>query len=262
MAATPHTNHASSSEESEASSMPSTPAQRYRWAIAKLGAAQKPAQGVPAYTRWVNRRGARYVAASAFAYRLTPNQVTAISACLSVIGMLVLIFAPAAWWTGIIVAVFLAAGYLFDSADGQLARVSGVSSKTGEWVDHVVDAFRSPAIHAAVAVAVMLHRSDNYAWLAIVALVYCLVTSGQFLSQILAEQFVRSAGRKQTRGSDKRSWILLPTDPGTLCWSFVLWGFAPLFAFVYTALAVIAVAHSAMSLRNRFNDLQAVDREA
>lgn len=240
---------------------PSTPRERYEWALSSLGAAQKPAQGVPAYTRWVNRRGARYVAAAAYAYRLTPNQVTAISATWSVIGMLLLLFAPATWWTGILVAIFLAAGYLFDSADGQLARVSGVSSKTGEWVDHVVDAFRSPAIHVAVAIAVMIHRPE-YSWLALVALAYCLVTSGQFLSQILAEAFVRTAGRKQTRGDDKRSWILLPTDPGVLCWSFIFWGFAPLFALVYAALALIAVAHSAMSLRRRFADLQALDAGA
>lgn len=236
-------------------------AQRYSWAIASLSSAQKPAQGVPAYTRWINRRGARVVAAFAYSVGWTPNMVTGISAGLSLIGMVLLISLEPAWWVGVLVAVFLAAGYLFDSADGQLARVSGSSSVTGEWVDHVVDAFRSPAIHVAAAMAIMVHRPE-LAWLAVVALVYSLVTSGQFLSQILAEALVRKAGRPQTRGGNLRSWILLPTDPGVLCWMFILWGIAPLFTVGYGLLALISAAHAMVSLSRRYADLQAVDAEA
>lgn len=234
---------------------------RFSWAIAQLDAAQKPAQGVPAYMRWVNRRGARVVAALGYQLGWTPNQVTAISAGLSVAGMLVLIFAPFAVWTGVAAAVLLALGFLFDSADGQLARVSKLSSKSGEWVDHVVDAFRSPLIHVAVVIAVTIHDGP-YPWLALVALAYSVITSGQFLSQILAEALVRKAGAKQTRGGNLRSWILLPTDPGVLCWSFVFWGWAPAFAVVYGLLAAVAAAHSAVSLTRRFTDLSAVDRAA
>lgn len=231
---------------------------RYAWAREYLGAAQKTGQGVPAYTRWVNRRGARVVAAVGFASGWTPNLVTAMSACLSVVGIILLLVFPPTMWLSVTVAVLLAAGYLFDSADGQLARLSGLSSVTGEWIDHVVDAFRSPAIHLATAVAIMIYRPDNW-WLAVVALVYSLVTSGQFLSQILAEAFVRKAGRRQTRGGDLRSWVLLPTDPGMLCWTFLLWGIFPAFAVVYTVLTVIATAHSVLSLRRRHRDLVALD---
>ncbi|MDO5670286.1 MAG: CDP-alcohol phosphatidyltransferase family protein [Corynebacterium sp.] len=232
---------------------------RYRWARASLDSAQKTGQGVPAYTRWVNRRGARVVAAVGYAFGWTPNMVTAMSAALSVAGMILLLVVPPSVWLGVPVAFLLAAGYLFDSADGQLARLSGRSSKTGEWIDHVVDAFRSPAIHVATAVAVMIHRPELW-WLAVVAVAYSLITSGQFLSQILAESFVRTAGRKQSRGGDRRSWILLPTDPGTLCWSYILWGIAPVFAVVYTVLAAVALAHSAVSLRRRYRDLTALDK--
>ena len=70
---------------------------------------------------------------------------------------------------------------------------------------------------------------------------------------------MKSAGRAQTRGGNVRSFVLLPTDPGTLCWSFLLWGFAPAFGVGYVLLAAIAVAHSAMSLRRRYRDLTAVD---
>ena len=222
-----------------------------------LAAAQKPGAGVPAYMRWVNRGAARVVAAACAAFGWTPNFVSFVSVCFSTLGLIVLVTLEPAWWTGLIVGTALAVGFMFDSADGQVSRVTGASSKTGEWVDHVADAFRSPAIHFCTAAAVMVYRPESW-WLAVVALVYGWVTSGQFMSQILAEQFVRAAGRKQTRGGNLRSFVLLPTDPGVLCWSFVLWGFGVPFMVLYTFLAVIAVAHSSISLRRRFRDLRAL----
>lgn len=243
--------------------------EHFQQARATLDAAQKPGNGVPAYTRWVNRRAARLIASFGAASHMTPNMVTTISFLLSLGGMVLMLSQPPHPLQGVGVAVLLALGYIFDSADGQLARLTGRSSKAGEWLDHVVDAVRSPAIHLSVAVALTLYQPHMW-WLALVALVYALITSAQFLSQILAEAFVRAAGRPQTRGGNLRSWILLPTDPGTLCWSFLLWGLASEgaahtvtpFAVLYTALAVIAVAHALMSMRRRYRDLTALDRNA
>lgn len=62
--------------------------------LRSLEAAQKPGIGVPAYTRWVNRRVARYFAAAAVALGITPNGVTAISAACSAAGLIVLITCP------------------------------------------------------------------------------------------------------------------------------------------------------------------------
>lgn len=230
---------------------------RYARARATLDRAQKPGDGVPAYMRWINRRGARVVAAAGHAWGWTPNFVTALSACWSALGLALLLVLPATLSTGIVVAALLAAGFLFDSADGQLARLSRSSSPAGEWLDHVVDAFRAPAIHLGAAVAVAVHRPE-YLWLAVVALVYAVVTSGQFMSQILAEQFVRRAGRRPRRGGMRSSLLLLPTDPGILCWSFALWGLPAVHALCYTLLALAAVLHTAVSLRRRFRDVSAV----
>ena len=108
-----------------------------------LAAAQKPGAGVPAYMRWVNRGAARVVAAACAAFGWTPNFVSFISVCFSTVGLIVLVACEPAWWTGLIVGTALAVGFMFDSADGQVSRVTGASSKTGEWVDHVADAFRS-----------------------------------------------------------------------------------------------------------------------
>ena len=105
-------------------------AQRFGQYRRELGAAQKPGDGVPAYMRWVNRSGARAVAAAAAAWGWTPNFVSLVSVCLSAAGMALLVALPPAWWTGIPVGVLLAAGFLFDSADGQVSRVTHASSKT------------------------------------------------------------------------------------------------------------------------------------
>lgn len=232
--------------------------ERFLEARRLLEQAQKPGHGVPAYTRWVNRRGARHVAAVSYSLGVSPNSVTAASGAVSFIGIVLLVALPRTPGSGIAIAILLAVGYLLDSADGQLARLYGSSSKAGEWLDHVVDAFRSPAIHAAVAMSVLL-TTPGLKVLGVVALLYCLVTSGQFLSQILASSLIQGAGRTPARGGKLRSFVLLPTDPGTLCWAFILWGFTDAFSIIYSVLALIAVLHSASSLRRRYRDVARLD---
>ena len=127
-------------------STPARPATRPGFAetLTALERAQKPGHGVPAYTRWVNRRVARYFAAAAVAMGITPNGVTAISAVCSAAGILTLLLAPPTALTALAVALLFALGYGLDSADGQVARVTGASSPAGEWLDHVVDSIRVP----------------------------------------------------------------------------------------------------------------------
>lgn len=235
----------------------SRPRPGFRDHLADLNRAQKSGAGVPAYTRWVNRRLARGVAASAAALGLSPNAVTMISAGLSAVGLAIMIVVEPSWWSALATGALLAAGYVFDSADGQVARLTGTSSPAGEWLDHVVDAIRTPAIHLTVAVAVLLHRPDLI-WLAVIAVLFTLMSVGQFMSQILAEQLVRNTGGEAAEASGSRkSLLLLPTDTGVLCWSFVFWAAPPLFLVVYGALFLINTVHSAASMRRKYRKLTA-----
>lgn len=220
-------------------------------ALHVLKSRQKPGLGVPGYTRWVNRGLARYVAAAAYRLGFSPNGVTAISALVSVVGLVVLVLAPRSIWTGVLVAVLLASGYLLDSADGQVARLSGRSSRSGEWLDHVVDAIRMPAFHMSTMVA--LYLSGVQSWVLVLPPLYALVTTGQFFSQILAEQLA-DAGSKPTprRG---QSLFLLPTDTGVLCWVYILWGLPEMFVVAYGLLLALNGAHSFASMRRRFRQL-------
>ena len=225
--------------------------------LRRLHTAQKSGAGVPAYTRFVNRRLARTVAATAASLGLSPNLVTALSAALSAGGLALLLIAGPHWWSALIGAALLAAGYVFDSADGQVARLTGTGSPAGEWLDHVVDAARTPAIHLTVALMMVIHRPD-LTWLAIVALCFSVMSTAQFMSQILAEQLVRHSARKDIETSNlRKSLVLLPTDTGVLCWVFALWMFPPLFAIAYTALFLLGVVHTAASMRRKYRKLAA-----
>lgn len=185
--------------------------------------------------------------------------VTVISMVVSGAGMAVLIAIERSWITGILAAVLLAAGFVLDSADGQLARLSGKGGPAGEWFDHVADAIRTPALHLSVAIG--LHISGSSPLWVVVAMIFAVMSSGQFMSQILAEQLRKNSGSPAPApvGSGKiQSWILLPTDTGTMCWVFVIWGFIGGFEVIYSLLCAITIAHSAISLRRRFTQLRAL----
>lgn len=234
---------------------------RFSAALQALRAAQKPGGGVPAYTRWVNRRLARYGAAAAYALGWSANAVTAASAALSAAGVVVLLIAPISAATGIIAAALFAVGYVLDSADGQVARLSGSSSRAGEWLDHVVDALRIPAMHLAVLAALWL-RGELGGWAFTVVAAYCVISVGQFMSQILAEQL---GGRERARVQGpgiRHSLVIAPTDTGVFCWLFALWGAPALFLGAYTALLLINAAYSAVSMRRKYQRLESAGEGA
>jgi len=223
----------------------------FRGTLRGLQAAQKPGNGVPAYTRWINRRLARFAAASAYSIGWSANAVTATSAVFSAGGLALLVLVPPSIWSGISAAVLLAIGYVLDSADGQVARLGKRGGPAGEWLDHVVDAIRTPAIHLAVLIG--LHSVPGVGtWPLCVAIGYCLVSGGQFLSQILSEQLAGSAVPASDADGVRQSLVLLPTDTGTLCWIFLLWGAPSVFIWAYAALFVLNTAHAAISMRRKY----------
>lgn len=241
---------------------PGTWSERFTAGYAELSSRQKPGAGVPAYMRWVNRRAARPFAAAAYATGMTPNAVTAISGLVSLVGLVVLVVAEPSVLTGVVVAVLLALGFALDSADGQLARLSGSSGPAGEWLDHVVDAVRAPSVHVAVGAA--LYLGGERGGLLLLPLAFVLLTVVQFFSQILAEQLARSAGQaaEPASGGTLKSFLLLPVDTGVTCWLFVLWGVPAVFVVCYAALFVFTLVHTAASMVRKYTSLRAIGASA
>lgn len=233
-------------------------------ALDRVRPAQKPGAGVPAYTRWVNCPLARYAAAWLTSQGISANGTTALSAAFSAVGLVWLALGPLTWWTGLAVAVLFAAGYVLDSADGQVARLTGTGSPAGEWLDHVVDAVRTPAIHLCALVSWYRHeplRGDVLPWMLTLPVLFTLVAVGHFMSQILAEQLLRAGGAHSNVASDAgplRSFVNLPMDAGVTCWIFALWGSPAVFTALYSLLLLAHVAIGGVSMRRKHRALSAL----
>ncbi|MGD4206337.1 CDP-alcohol phosphatidyltransferase family protein, partial [Xanthomonas citri pv. citri] len=206
----------------------------FRASLSALRTAQKSSRGVSLYSRWINRPLGRIFAAGAVELGFGPNAVTLVSAVVTAAGLGVLMLAPATITTGVITAALLVIGFALDSADGQVARLTGRGSRAGEWFDHVVDAGKMVAVHGSVLVS--LWRMDTPAgWMA-VALGYQFVAVVFFaaltLYSLLADA---SAPKANAAPSTARAVALLPADYGVLALAFVFWGAQPVFLGVYSA---------------------------
>lgn len=218
---------------------------------------------MPAYTRWVNRRAGRILAAAAYTVGLSPNQVTLISGAVSVVGIAILALAPVVFPVMVVVVLLLLLGHALDSADGQVARLAGESSIVGEWLDHVVDAGRLPVFHMAIALALWRSLDTDYRWLAVIGLVFALLVSTWFFAQILAAQLVggaaASAAKPAKVPADWVSFAKLPSDIGTLYLLVLMLPVAVVFLPAYGLLFGYSVVMAAASLQRRYRQLKALD---
>jgi phosphatidylglycerophosphate synthase len=211
----------------------------YWQVVAQLASAQKTAaRSAPAYSRFINRRLGRLLAAWAYRAGLTPNAVTGISAAFTFSGIALLMVFPPSSGLGITVAMLLVAGYAFDSADGQVARLRGGGSPAGEWLDHVVDATKVSMLPLALAVGLYRSGAVDTAWL-LVPLGSAVVSAVLFFGMILTEQLRRKhAVQPPVAAAGLDSWLrpllVLPMDYGVLCLSFLLLGWTDVFTLVYT----------------------------
>jgi phosphatidylglycerophosphate synthase len=237
----------------------------FRGTVRRLAGAQKaPAVGTPAYSRFVNRRIGRYLAAGAYRLGRTPNQVTAVSAVFSLVGILLVALVEPAWWVGVLVALALALGYALDSADGQLARLRGGGSPSGEWLDHVVDCGKILTLHAAVLISFYRFGDRDAGWL-LVPLAYLVVDSTAFFAMTLNDQLKR--GRVATRPvgpvvpSLRRSLLVLPTDYGVLCLVFLLLGWRTGFLAGYGLLLAANALYLVAALVKWYRVMAALGRD-
>jgi len=235
------------------------------WRELKL--AQKPAaRSAPAYSRFVNRRIGRALAAVCWSLGLTPNAVTAISAAFTFSAIAALALFPPSLPLGLAVGALLLIGYAFDSADGQLARLLKTSSPAGEWLDHIVDATKQSALPLALAIGFYRSEAVPEPWL-LVPIAASVVGAVLFFAMILTEQLRRryssvpvadGALTRQSSGGWLRAVLVLPMDYGVLCLSFLLLGFVPAFLVVYTAITVATAAFLLLASAKWFSELRSV----
>jgi len=211
----------------------------FRRALTALSSSQKSRAGVSLYSRLINRPLGRVFAAAAAAVGLGPNAVTGLSAVATGAGVILLAAGPASWLTGVAVAALLVLGFALDSADGQVARLTGRGSRAGEWLDHVVDAGKMVAVHAAVLIAAARLELLPGVWL-LLPLAYLFVAV-VFFSALTLFDLLRDrtdATVTPRAPSTLRAIALLPADYGILAIAFALWGAPSVFFVAYGALFV------------------------
>jgi len=232
-------------------------------AHAELRGSQKGhARGSPAYSVYVNRRIGRLLAAWAYILGWSPNAVTGVSAVHTFLGIVLLVTLPANPWSGLLVALLLALGYAWDSADGQVARLTGQGSPAGEWLDHFVDAIKIATLHLAILVAAWLHTPLRDTWWLLIPLLFSVVATVTFFGMLLNDLIKASHGAISTHarggGTLGRSVMLLPTDFGVVCLVFVSWGWSPLFFVLYSCLLVAATGFLAIAAVKWFREMKAL----
>jgi phosphatidylglycerophosphate synthase len=247
--------------------VPDSSERGYAATLRRLASAQKPpAAGSPAYSRFVNRRAGRYLAALAYQVGLTPNQVTAISALFSYAGIAAVALFRPSWPLAIGVTFALLFGFALDSADGQLARLRGGGSKSGEWLDHMVDCAKISALHGAVLVSFYrFFDLDSAGWL-LVPLGFQLAATVAFFGMTLNDQLklvhyaaLGDRPPRVIRPSTLRSMIVVPTDYGVLCLAFLLLGAPRVFLVTYSLLFVANAAFVVAASIKWFRDMAALD---
>ncbi|GAB3357122.1 CDP-alcohol phosphatidyltransferase family protein [Modestobacter lapidis] len=233
--------------------------------LGRLAAAQKGATGAPAYSRFVNRRLGRLLAAVAYHLGLTPNAVTGISAACTATGIALIALRPPTWTLGAVIAACLVVGYALDAADGQLARLRGGGSPAGEWLDHMVDAVKASSLHLAVLIG--MYRNDLVEpALLLVPIGYCVVDAVTYFGTMLNEALRAQHGaptraqRSDQRPSVLRSLLVLPTDYGLLCCFFLVLGAPALFVPLYTLLFLAAAAFLLLASVKWFREIGRLPR--
>jgi phosphatidylglycerophosphate synthase len=242
----------------------------YRQTVQALAGAQKAAApGAPPYSVYINRRAGRYLAAACHRAGLTPNAVSVISAAFTFTGIGFLAFGDLSWGLGILVWLCLAIGYAFDAADGQVARLRGGGSLSGEWLDHVVDSAKLSSLHLAVLIAAYRGFDlPHAAWL-LVPIGFCIVAAVSFFAMILNDHLkaihalkTGAAPAKKGAGSRAKSLLLIPTDYGFLCLTFVLLGGTQVFFALYTLVFVANLGHLLLASVKWFRDMSRLDAAA
>lgn len=219
---------------------------------------QKPADS------WFNRRIARPPAAVVVARLadtpITPNQVTFMS--LAIMGVAVLALLGVPTWAGLWLGVLLVeVSYIFDCADGQLARYTGRTSPVGGLLDFLMDELKAFLLVGAL--AIRWHLWEGGGLLALYVGLLTLVVVG---SAIALTKFVRTPEYAEATGTALRKhgesagsrdggplWPVVAAArfisqyPASLP-LFALFGRMDIFLFAYAGVHVLYLGTTALSI--------------
>lgn len=204
------------------------------------------------------------MAAAVHVLGMTPNTATAISAAMSGSALAVLAIAEPTWPMGLLVASLLAAGYVMDSVDGQLARLTGNGTLSGEWLDHTIDSFKTSALHLVVLISWYRFPPYEDPRILLIPIAFQVIQMVEYFGIMSMPELRKRGGdtdraRAQVPEHWMRKWLLLPNDYGVICWSFALMGWPTLFFLTYTLFFVANTGAICLALRKWWRELRRLD---
>jgi phosphatidylglycerophosphate synthase len=158
----------------------------------------------------------RYIARPKAATPITPNQVTLLSLLTSLIGMATLLLCPG--WVGLLsAALVLHLAFVLDCVDGQLARIKGLSSPVGAYLDFLVDEIKAVLLIACCAGRLAIDArapllwasvGPQVFWLGLGLLGVCIAAAGISTTTFMRrpEYFEAVHGRKGERVAGYTKW--------------------------------------------------------
>lgn len=227
-------------------------------ARATLAAHQKTAKGAPPYSRFINRRLGRVLAAGSYVAGLTPDQVTILSGLATGAGLVLIATLEPSVLTAILVVALLVLGYALDSADGQLARLRGGGSKAGEWLDHTFDSAKVVAIHLAVLISLYRFGELDDEWLLLIPIAFAITNTVLFFSWVLRDlllagtEVATNAVAGDESPSVVTSLLRALEDYGVLMLVLLLLPNTTAFLIAYGALAAWSAAMTAAAIPRRY----------
>jgi phosphatidylglycerophosphate synthase len=158
-----------------------TPAERDAAERLLLGTLCKPTDGV--ISRSLNRRVSLWVSRSLLETAVTPNQMTLLAAAFGFSGIAaVLAFGPAGLFPG---ALLVQAQSILDGCDGEISRLKYLHSRSGEWLDQVLDDVVNLGFFAAAGWTLYRQGSSCAGWLTLTGVCAHLVYQTSLYAALL-----------------------------------------------------------------------------
>ena len=94
--------------------------------------------------------------------KLTPNQITFFSFLIGIVAAYCLATGVYKWI--IVGGILVQLSYVFDCVDGEIARLKGIVSKKGAWIDTILDRFKEGLIIFGISFGLYNQISNSFVW--------------------------------------------------------------------------------------------------
>lgn len=143
--------------------------------IAAIYRASKKKQDINWFTEWIARPPAAVVVYALRNTRVTPNQVTFMSAIVAAAACAMFALLPGWTWL-VIAALIFEFSFVLDCADGQLARLRKIASPVGHLLDFLMDELKAMLLFACVTIRLWRDTADDRLLIVGILGLFCLAS--------------------------------------------------------------------------------------